>query len=346
MTVPWTLCTAMRTEHAALRRGLRELPLLDRGTLLRTGIGPRRASRAAGRIGLAGPALAGPAVAVAGIGGGLSAALRPGDVVVASALIADPAAGWPAPGRPGRLVAPPPPRILPAAELIAAALRRRGLTVHVGPVVSTDRLVDGAARERLAATGALVADLESTALLSGAGGRPTACVRVVADSPPGRLYRPATLGQLRTALRVLPVAAAALAEWASATTVRRVVLATARTGDSRDPAASQQRAVAEVAAGCDVVLVLGSEESAGTHRLAEVARRTGAAAQLADGTGRLDLRWLAGARTVGVAADTMAAQVLIDDVIAALRGLGAHGVASHTSTEEAGLTAAEEVRSP
>jgi hypothetical protein len=338
MTVPWTLCTAMRTEHAALRRGLRELPLLDRGTLLRTGIGPRRASRVAGRIGLAsGPALAGPAVAVAGIGGGLSAALCPGDVVVASALIADPAARWPAPA---------PPRILPAAELIAAALRRRGLTVHVGPVVSTDRLVDGAARQRLAATGALVADLESTALLSGAGGRPTACVRVVADSPPGRLYRPATLGQLRTALRVLPVAAAALAEWASATTVRRVLLASARTGDSCDPAGSQQRAVAEVAAGCDVVLVLGSEDSAGTRRLADVARRSGAATQLADGTGRVDLRWLAGARTVGVAADARAAPVLVDDVIAALRGLGAHGVASHISTEEAGLTGAAEVRSP
>jgi 4-hydroxy-3-methylbut-2-en-1-yl diphosphate reductase len=123
--------------------------------------------------------------------------------------------------------------VLPTARMLAATLRRRGLRVHMGGVVSSDRLADGPTRQRLAATGALVADTESAWLLSGgtpdgSSDRPLACVRVIADTPPGGLYRPATLAHLRAALKVLPVVGAGLAEWAAATTVERVVLAAPR----------------------------------------------------------------------------------------------------------------------
>ena len=185
MNAPWTLYTPMRMEAAALRRGLAEVSPDERGTVRRIGIGPRHACGAADLT----PA---SAVAVAGTGGGLSATLRPGDVVVASQVLVDPHAAR----------AVPATRTMPAAELLATALRDRGMTVHLGPVVSTRRLVDGATRERLAATGALVADLESAWLLAGCENRPLACVRVVADTLPGRLYRPATLAHLHTAARV------------------------------------------------------------------------------------------------------------------------------------------------
>jgi 4-hydroxy-3-methylbut-2-en-1-yl diphosphate reductase len=223
MTAQWALCTAMRVEEAALRRGLLgprgaapavTVPASTAGparTVHRTGVGAHRARQAASRIAAAG------AVAVAGVGGGLAPWLRPGDVVVADRVLTDPVAT----GRPDSVD-------LPAAAMLASALRRRGLRVHVGAVVSTDRLVDGADRQRLAATGAVVADLESGWLLAGAGGRPRACVRVVADPGSGGLFRPATLGHLRRALRTLPEVGAALAEWGAATAMRRVVLAAPR----------------------------------------------------------------------------------------------------------------------
>jgi 4-hydroxy-3-methylbut-2-en-1-yl diphosphate reductase len=207
MTVQWALCTAMRVEEAALRRGLRSTSAAR--TVHRIGVGAHRARLAAGRIAPAG------AVAVAGIGGGLPPQLRPGEVVVAARVLTDPSVA----GGPGSLD-------LPAATMLAAALRRRGLPVHVAPVVSTDRLVNGSDRDRLAATGAVVADLESAWLLAGTHG-PRACVRVVVDGS-GGLFRPATLGHLRHAVRALPAVAEGLAEWAAATTLQRVVLAAPR----------------------------------------------------------------------------------------------------------------------
>ncbi|MEV4760515.1 4-hydroxy-3-methylbut-2-enyl diphosphate reductase [Micromonospora sp. NPDC049559] len=203
MSGDWVLFAPMRAEARALRRGLP-----PGAPLRRTGRGLSRAGRAAAAY------RATAALAVAGIGGGLTDRLQPGDVVVATEVRRDApdAASLPCPGAP----------------LLAAALRRRGHTVHLGPVVSTDRLVDGAERERLAATGALAVDTESAALLAGAGRRPVACVRAVADVPPGPLYRPATLARVATALRTLRSVGPALVDWAAATTVRGVLLAAPR----------------------------------------------------------------------------------------------------------------------
>lgn len=64
-------------------------------------------------------ALGADAVLVAGVAGALDERLRPGDVVVASEL------------RGGGASIPS-----PSAPLLAAALRRGGLTVHVGPLLT------------------------------------------------------------------------------------------------------------------------------------------------------------------------------------------------------------------
>ncbi|MGI5215703.1 4-hydroxy-3-methylbut-2-enyl diphosphate reductase [Plantactinospora sp. CA-290183] len=493
----------MRTEARALRRGLPA-----GAPLRRTGRGLNRAGRVAAGYREAG------ALAVAGIAGGLVAGMRPGDVVVATEVRRD--------GAPPDEAVP-----CPAAPMVAAALRRRGLTVHLGPVVSSRRLVDGPERDRLAATGALAVDTESAGLLAGASGRPTTCVRVVADVPPQRLYRPVTAGRVLTALRTLPRVAPALVEWAAATTARQVLLASPRSfcagveraisvveqaldrhgppvyvrkqivhnvhviadlqrrgavfvdeltevpdgaltvfsahgvapavrgaaadrrlpvidatcplvtkvhtearrfvgrgntvllighagheetegtlgeapgqitlvenvGDAerievsdpdrvsylvqttlavdevaavldvlrrRFPAltgpnsddicyatTNRQAALREVAVEADVVLVLGSANSSNSRRLVEVTERGGTPAYLVDDVDGVDLRWLAGARVVGVTAGASAPPRLVDETVAALAGLGAGTVRELiTRTESMHFTLPKEIRTP
>ncbi|HET7173379.1 MAG TPA: 4-hydroxy-3-methylbut-2-enyl diphosphate reductase [Nocardioidaceae bacterium] len=192
------VCAPSRLEAAALARGL------DPSVVVRCGVGKAAAAKAG-----AGPRLrTSDAVIVAGIAGGIHPSLRPGDVVVASEV------------RGG-----PNPVACPSAALLAARLRRDGLTVHVGPVVSSDHVVTGAERAALAAGGALAVDMESAWLLGAAEAPAAACVRVVADVAAAPLLRPATVGRLGTAVTKLPRLAPALAAWGAATGARQVLLA-------------------------------------------------------------------------------------------------------------------------
>src|SRR4029078_12752896 len=70
----------------------------------------------------------------------------------------------------------------PAADLVASMLRRAGLPVHTGPIVSTPRIARGAERSRLAASGAIAVDMESAWLARGCAGRPWAVVRPGPDT--------------------------------------------------------------------------------------------------------------------------------------------------------------------
>ena len=82
---------------------------------------------------------------------------------------------------------------------------------------------------------------------------------------------------------------------------------------------NRQEAVKSVAARSDVLLVLGSANSSNSVRLVEVAKREGVAqAHLIDDASFLDLSWIDGARTVGVAAGASAPEVLVQGVIDAL----------------------------
>jgi 4-hydroxy-3-methylbut-2-enyl diphosphate reductase len=115
---------------------------------------------------------------------------------------------------------------LPSAPLVAAALRRRGLDVRVGPVASSDHLVKGAdERAHLASLGALVVDMESAALVSQPWDRPLTVVRAVADTAERDVRSPATITGGWRALRSLRAAGPALDEWAAAVAARTVLLA-------------------------------------------------------------------------------------------------------------------------
>ncbi len=197
MTAAVAVWTPSRPEAAAVRRGLGRGAY--RGEVERVGVGGR--TRAPRRDGAA-------PVAVAGIAGALAPDLRPGDVVVAD-----------------EVRGPDGTRLLPGSSLLAARLRRDGLTVRCGPVLSVDHVVDEPERGRLAAAGALVVDMESAALLRDLPDGPLAVVRVVADAADGRLFRPVNAGRMLTALRTLGRIGPALEAWGAATGARRVLLA-------------------------------------------------------------------------------------------------------------------------
>ena len=174
------VCAPLLPEARAVRPGIG-----DGGDVRVTGYGPVRSRRQAARL----REDAFGSLAVAGVGGGLAGDLSLGDLVVATE-VSD-----------GTTVT-----YCPSAPLLAGEMLRAGLPVRSGPVLSVDRLVHGRDRERLAAGGALVADMESAWLVAGAGDRPVAVVRAISDTPRYPLRSPAVLtGGLR-ALRSLRAA--------------------------------------------------------------------------------------------------------------------------------------------
>jgi 4-hydroxy-3-methylbut-2-enyl diphosphate reductase len=89
---------------------------------------------------------------------------------------------------------------------------------------------------------------------------------------------------------------------------------------------NRQDAVKLMAPQCDVVIVVGSPNSSNSNRLREVAEHMGAQAYMVDTAADLRADWLAGKRRIGVTAGASAPEVLVDQVIARLRELGASQV--------------------
>ena len=82
---------------------------------------------------------------------------------------------------------------------------------------------------------------------------------------------------------------------------------------------NRQEAVKKMAAGCDLVLVVGSKKSSNSQRLVEVALRAGAAdARLIDDASYLEPEWLENIRVLGLTAGASAPEVLVEGVLDAL----------------------------
>lgn len=199
----------LRVEASAVRRGA------PAAHVRITGMGPLRSDDAARGLashgGSDGAARAG-AVAVMGFGGALQDGLAPGDLVVATKLLRTGAGGEA--DRAGSVTVID----LTSAQVVADALRRAGLTVHTGPILSVDRVVRGDERAALGRQhGALVVDMESAWLAPGAAGRPLTVVRAVVDTPEAALVSPNTLVGGTRAYRSLRRAASVLEAWAAAT---------------------------------------------------------------------------------------------------------------------------------
>ena len=86
---------------------------------------------------------------------------------------------------------------------------------------------------------------------------------------------------------------------------------------------NRQDAVKLLTPECDVVIVVGSPNSSNSNRLREVAQLRGVPAYLVDLPEQIDPNWLAGKARIGVTAGASAPEVLVEQVIARLRSLGA-----------------------
>ena len=108
---------------------------------------------------------------------------------------------------------------------------------------------------------------------------------------------------------------------------------------------NRQQAIRPVAADADLVLVVGSANSSNSLRLVETAQRAGSPAYLIEDVGQIQLGWLAGARVIGLTAGASAPPALVDEVIAALRGLGRVEVEERVvATESVSFSLPKEVR--
>ena len=97
---------------------------------------------------------------------------------------------------------------------------------------------------------------------------------------------------------------------------------------------NRQDAVKFMAPQCDLVIVIGSPNSSNSNRLREVALTLGTAAHMVDRADQIDAAWLAGKKRIGVTAGASAPEVLIQEVIDALRRMGAGSVRKLAGVEE------------
>ncbi len=85
---------------------------------------------------------------------------------------------------------------------------------------------------------------------------------------------------------------------------------------------NRQAAVKQIAPQCDVVIVVGSENSSNSVRLAEVAQEAGARSYRIDDAGQLQPEWLEGAESVGVTSGASVPESLVEQLLDALEDLG------------------------
>jgi 4-hydroxy-3-methylbut-2-en-1-yl diphosphate reductase len=89
---------------------------------------------------------------------------------------------------------------------------------------------------------------------------------------------------------------------------------------------NRQDAVKMMAREVDVVIVVGSPTSSNSNRLAELARKLGVESYMVDSAQELRADWLEGKARVGLTAGASAPELLVQEVIARVKELGAVSV--------------------
>jgi len=95
---------------------------------------------------------------------------------------------------------------------------------------------------------------------------------------------------------------------------------------------NRQNAVKAIAKDAEVILVIGAKNSSNSIRLTEVAEDAGRRAYLINDAREIDAAWFEGVRCVGVTSGASAPEHLVQEVVDALKRLGA------TETQEWALT--------
>src|SRR5215204_5251749 len=99
-----------------------------------------------------------------------------------------------------------------------------------------------------------------------------------------------------------------------------------RTDDICYATTNRQAAVKQMAAQCDLVLVIGSSNSSNSQRLVDVARDYGADAHLIDNEAQVRDEWLDGAAVVGISSGASAPEELVTRLVDFFRARGTEDV--------------------
>ena len=97
---------------------------------------------------------------------------------------------------------------------------------------------------------------------------------------------------------------------------------------------NRQKAVKDLAAECDIVIVVGSPNSSNSNRLREVAAVRGVDAYMVDNASYLQKEWFNGKTKVGVTAGASAPEVLVQEVLQTIQSWGHDTVHEGEGTEE------------
>lgn len=89
---------------------------------------------------------------------------------------------------------------------------------------------------------------------------------------------------------------------------------------------NRQDAVKKLTSDCDLILVVGSQNSSYSTRLMEISQKKGVPAYLIDNVTEIRREWLDGKRNIGVTAGASAPEVLVEEVIDQLQKWGVENV--------------------
>jgi 4-hydroxy-3-methylbut-2-enyl diphosphate reductase len=107
-----------------------------------------------------------------------------------------------------------------------------------------------------------------------------------------------------------------------------------RTDDICYATTNRQAAVKQMAASCDVMLVIGSRNSSNSVRLVEVARDCGTEAHLIDAAREVQEEWLEGKRVVGISSGASAPEELVSELVEFFRGRGVSDISEFDVVRE------------
>ena len=111
-------------------------------------------------------------------------------------------------------------------------------------------------------------------------------------------------------------------------------IAEPKKGDICYATTNRQQAVKFMAPQVQLVIVVGSPSSSNSNRLREVAEKNGGEAYMVDNASQIDPAWITGKSRIGVTAGASAPEILVQQVVARLKELGAASVRELDGVEE------------
>ena len=107
-----------------------------------------------------------------------------------------------------------------------------------------------------------------------------------------------------------------------------------RTDDICYATTNRQAAVKQMAPGCDLLLVIGSQNSSNSLRLVEVARDLGTESYLIDNAGEVQEQWLEDCKVVGISSGASAPENLVAELVDFFRARGVTDVSEFDVVKE------------